>query len=167
MILRDDLMALDYLISRQEVDPERVGVMGMSMGATRAWWLMALDERIKTGVPICCLTRYQNLIQQDLLKAHGIYYFVPNVLNYFDTEAIVSLIAPRPILFLDGDKDGTSPVDGIRAIESAVRPVYRLYGQESAFQSVIYENQGHLYTPEMWQRTLAWFEGNLKDTGKK
>jgi dienelactone hydrolase len=167
MILRDDLMALDYLISRQEVDPERVGVMGMSMGATRAWWLMALDERIKTGVPICCLTRYQNLIQQDLLKAHGIYYFVPNVLSYFDTEAIVSLIAPRPILFLDGDKDGTSPVDGIRAIESAVRPVYRLYGHEEAFQSVVYENQGHLYTPEMWQRTLAWFEQHLKAEARK
>ena len=162
MILRDDLMALDYLVSRKEVDRNRIGVMGMSMGATRAWWLMALDERLKTGVPICCLTRYQNLIENDLLKAHGIYYFVPNMLNHFDTEAVVSLIAPRPVLFLDGDKDGTSPVDGIHAIEAAVRPVYRLYKKEAAFQSIVYENQGHVYTPEMWQRTLQWMEENLK-----
>src|SRR5262249_38126231 len=141
-----------------EVDPKNIGVMGMSMGATRAWWLMALDERIRTGVPICCLTRYRNLIDRELLKAHGIYYFVPNLLNHFDTEAIVALIAPRPVLFLDGEQDGTSPVDGIHAIEEAVRPVYRSYRQESNFQSVVYAGQAHVYTPEMWQRTLGWLE---------
>jgi len=161
MILRDDLIALDYLSSRKEADPARIGVVGMSMGATRAWWLMALDERLKTGVPICCLTRYQNLIRQDLLKAHGIYYFVPNFLNHFDTEAVVALIAPRPVLFLDGDQDGTSPADGIRAIDEAVRPVYRLYERSEAFQSIVYAGQGHLYTPEMWQRTLGWFDERL------
>ena len=166
MILRDDLMALDYLASRPEVDSNQIGVMGMSMGATRAWWLMALDERIKTGVPICCLTRYQNLIEHELLKAHGIYYFVPNILNHFDTEAIVALIAPRPVLFLDGDQDGTSPVDGIHAIESAVRPVYRLYGKEKEFESVVYAGQGHLYTPEMWGKTLDWMDRYLKAGGR-
>src|ERR1051325_3116806 len=57
MILRDDLMALDYLASRPEVDARRIGVIGMSMGATRSWWLMALDERIQTGVAVACLTR--------------------------------------------------------------------------------------------------------------
>jgi len=167
MILRDDLMALDYLVSRPEVDAKQIGVMGMSMGATRAWWLMALDERIKTGVPICCLTRYQNLIEHELLKAHGIYYFVPNILNHFDTEAIVALIAPRPVLFLDGDQDGTSPVDGIHLIESAVRPVYRLYGKEQEFESVVYAGQGHLYTPEMWGRTLDWIDRYLKPAGDR
>jgi len=161
MILRDDLVALDYLASRPEVDARRIGVMGMSMGATRAWWLMALDARLKTGVPICCLTRYQNLIEHGLLRAHGIYYFVPNLLNHFDTEAIVALIAPRPVLFLDGDQDATSPVDGIHAIEAAVRPVYQLYGKEPDFQSIVYQGQGHIYTPEMWQRTLDWFEQKL------
>ena len=162
MIVRDDLMALDYLASRREVDASRIGVTGMSMGATRAWWLMALDERIKTGVPVCCLTRYQNLVEHESLKSHGIYYFVPNLLNHFDTEAVVALIAPRPVLFLDGDQDATSPADGIRTIEAAVRPAYRLYGKEKEFQSVIYAGQGHLYTPEMWAKTLAWFEEHLK-----
>lgn len=162
MILRDDLMALDYLASRREVDAKRIGVMGMSMGATRAWWLMALDERIKTGVPICCLTRYRNLIEHDWLKAHGIYYYVPQMLNYFDTEAIVALIAPRPVLFMDGDNDRTSPVDGIHAIESAVRPVYGLYGKDSEFQSIVYPGQGHIYTPEMWEKTLEWMNRYLE-----
>jgi dienelactone hydrolase len=164
MMLRDDLMALDYLASRPEVDANRIGVTGMSMGATRSWWLMALDDRIKTGVPVCCLTRGRNLIEHELLRAHGIYYFVPNVLTHFDTEAIVALIAPRPVLFLDGDQDINAPVDGIRAIETAVRPAYRLYGKENNFQSIIYEGQGHLYTPEMWSKTLAWLDEQLKNT---
>jgi dienelactone hydrolase len=156
MMLRDDLIALDYLAARPEVDTNRLAVMGMSMGATRTWWLMALDDRLKKGVAVCCLTRYRDLIEHGELKAHGIYYYVPNILNHFDTEAIVALLAPRPILFLDGDRDSTSPVDGIHAIEAAVRPVYRLYGQENNFQSLVYPNQGHLYTPEMWKRTMAW-----------
>jgi dienelactone hydrolase len=162
MILRDDLMALDYLCSRPEVDPQRIGVTGISMGATRTWWLMALDERLKTGVAVACLTRYQNLIQHESLKAHGIYYFVPRLLNYFDTEAVVALLAPRPVLFMTGDQDAGSPPDGIRAIESAVRPVYRLYGREAGFQSVIYPGLGHVYTPQMWAHTLAWMEERLK-----
>jgi len=167
MILRDDLIALDYLASRREVDPKNIGVMGMSMGATRAWWLMALDERLKTSVPICCLTRYSNLIQHDWLKSHGIYYYVPEVLNYFDTEAIVALIAPRSVLFLDGDSDRTSPVDGIHDIEAAVRPVYRLYAKENDFQSIVYEQQGHLYTPEMWKKTLAWMNLHLQESSRR
>jgi dienelactone hydrolase len=162
MMLRDDLMALDYLASRPEVNAERIGVTGMSMGATRSWWLMALDDRIKTGVAVACLTRYQNLIQHEALKAHGIYYFVPNLLNHFDTEAVVALLAPRPALFMNGDQDAGSPADGIHAIESAVRPVYQLYGKESEFQSTVYGGQGHVYTPEMWARTLRWMDEKLK-----
>jgi dienelactone hydrolase len=162
MMLRDDLIALDYLVSRPEVDPRRIGVTGMSMGATRSWWLMALDERIKTGVAIACLTRYENLIQHEMLKAHGIYYFVPGMLNRFDTEAVVALLAPRPALFQTGGADGGSPEDGIHAIEAAVRPAYRLYGKESDFQSIVYPGLGHVYTEEMWQKTLRWMEERLR-----
>jgi dienelactone hydrolase len=161
MLLRDDLMALDYLASRPEVDPARIGVTGMSMGATRSWWLMALDERIKTGVAIACLTRYQNLIEHGSIHEHDIGYFVPNLLTHFDTEAVVALIAPRPVLFQNGDQDNGSPVDGIRAIAAAVRPAYRLYGQEQGFQNLIYPGQGHVYTPAMWAKTLVWMDEHL------
>jgi dienelactone hydrolase len=164
MILRDDLMALDYLESRPEVDPTRIGVTGISMGATRSWWLMALDERLKTGVAVACLTRYQNLIEHESLKAHGIYYFVPGFLNRFDTEAVIAMIAPRPVLFQTGDQDGGSPPDGIRAIESAVRPIYALFGREKDFQSVIYPGLGHVYTAEMWGKTMEWMSERLNST---
>ena len=162
MILRDDLMALDYLCSRPEVDATRIGVTGISMGATRTWWLMALDDRLKAGVAVCCLTRYQNLIQAEGLKYHGFYYFVPGMLNHFDTEAVVALAAPRPLLFQSGETDAGSPVAGIRVIESKVRRAYELYGRSDDFESRIYPEVGHVYRPEMWQRTLAWLDHHLK-----
>lgn len=162
MLLRDDLMALDYLVSRPEVDARRIGVTGMSMGATRSWWLMALDERIQTGVAVACLTRYQNLIAQQALNAHGIYYFVPNLLNHFDTEAVIALLAPRPVLFMNGDQDRGSPVDGIHAIEAVARQAYGRYSQQEAFQSVVYPGQGHVYTPAMWTKTLDWMTARLR-----
>jgi dienelactone hydrolase len=161
MLLRDDLMALDYLAGRPEVDPARIGVTGMSMGATRTWWLMALDERLKTGVAIACMTRYQNLILHGSIHEHSIGYFVPGMLNHFDSEAVIALIAPRPVLFQTGDQDGGSPVDGIHAIEAAVRPVYGLYGKADDFQSIVYPGLGHVYTKEMWARTLAWMDERL------
>lgn len=161
MILRDDLMALDYLVSRPEVDPARVAATGISMGATRTWWLMALDERIKAGVAVACLTRYQDLIRAGELRAHGIYYFVPGMLNHFDTEAVIALIAPRPVLFMTGDQDGGSPPSGIRTIDAKVRPVYGLYGAPDHFVNEIYPGLGHVYTPEMWGKMLAWMEAHL------
>ena len=167
MLLRDDLIALDYLASRREVDPERIGVTGMSMGATQTWWLMALDERFRTGVAIACMTRYQNMIEHGAIHEHDIGYFVPNMLKHFDTEAVIALIAPRPVLFQTGDRDGGSPVDGIHAIDSAVRPVYRLYGKEGAFQNVIYPGLAHVYTPEMWARTLVWMDQHLAAPAKQ
>jgi dienelactone hydrolase len=156
MIVRDDLMALDYLCSRPEVDAARIGVTGISMGSTRAWWLMALDDRPRAGVCVACMTRYQDLIAHGQLKAHGIYYFVPGLLKHFDTEAVIACAAPRPMLFMTGDQDGGSPVDGVRKIGDAVRQVYALQDATAKFENVIYPGVGHVYMPEMWERTLAW-----------
>jgi dienelactone hydrolase len=161
MIVRDDLMALDYLCSRPEVDARRIGVTGISMGATRTWWLMALDDRPKAAVAVCCLTRYRDLIEAQGLKGHGIYYFVPGMLNHFDSEAVVACIAPRAFLSLAGADDAGSPVPGIRKIESAALPAWRLYGKGDDFRSVIYPGVGHVYTPEMWQEMLGWFDSRL------
>ncbi|MFA5193558.1 MAG: alpha/beta hydrolase family protein [Verrucomicrobiia bacterium] len=161
MIVRDDLMALDYLCSRPEVDARRIGVTGISMGATRTWWLMALDDRPKAAVAVCCLTRYRDLIESQMLKAHGIYYFVPGMLNHFDSEAVVACIAPRAFLSLAGADDAGSPVSGIRKIESAAAPAWRLFDKTDDFRSVIYPGIGHVYTPEMWQEMLGWFDSRL------
>ncbi|HTI70619.1 MAG TPA: alpha/beta hydrolase family protein [Candidatus Limnocylindria bacterium] len=161
MMLRDDLMALDYLCSRPEIDTNKVGVTGMSMGATRTWWLMALDDRLKSGAAIACLTRYQDLIAAGQIKQHGIYYFVPGMLEHFDTEAVLACIAPRAIMCLNGTKDSGSPVAGIRKIDSILRPLWRLHEADWAFRCDLYPGVGHEYTRDMWAKTLSWFDETL------
>lgn len=162
MMVRDDQIALDVLSGRPEVDPKRIGATGISMGSTRTWWLAALDDRIAAAVGVCCLTRYQDLMRAGELRAHGIYYFVPGMLRHFDTEAVASLIAPRPFLTLSGADDAGSPAAGVKTINDFCAGVYRLYGKPEAFKGVLYPGVGHVYTPEMWKEMLAWMDAALK-----
>lgn len=158
MFVRDDQIALDYLCSRPEVDRQRIGATGMSMGSTRAWWLAAVDDRLATAVGIACLTRYQNLIRHGGLNQHGIYYFTNGLLQHFDSEGVLALIAPRPFLALTGDLDAGSPADGVRDLEREVSKVYTAVGAPERFRSVLYPEVGHTVTPEMRRELLAWFD---------
>ncbi|HUX97640.1 MAG TPA: alpha/beta hydrolase family protein [Bacteroidales bacterium] len=163
MQLRDEQIAIDYLMSRPEIDGKRIGVEGMSMGSTRAWWVAAIDDRVKAVVGVACFTRYKELIEQRQLKAHGIYYFVPGILNHFDTEAIMGLIAPRPFLVLTGDSDAGSPLSGMLVLENKLNSLYSLYKKNENFRSIIYRNTGHVYTDEMKIEMLDWFNKYLKN----
>ena len=73
MMVYDSLRALDYLRQRPELDPGRVGTLGLSMGSTMAWWVAALDPRVKVCVDLCCLTDFAALIATRALEAHGLY----------------------------------------------------------------------------------------------
>jgi dienelactone hydrolase len=158
MFVRDDQVALDYLCTRPEVDTTRIGATGMSMGSTRAWWLAALDERVKATVATACLTRYQNLIRHGQLRQHGIYYFVDGLLKHFDVEGVLALIAPRPFLALTGELDAGSPADGVRDLETKLAPLYETLGAADRFRSVLYPETGHTVTPQMRSETIAWFD---------
>lgn len=159
MMLRDEQCLLDYLATRRELDLTRVGATGMSMGCTRAWWLAAIDERVHVIVGVACFTRFQELLAHR--SSHGIYYFVPGILKHFDSEAIYSLVAPRPMLMLSGDQDYNAPPDGIEVLEQKIGAVYRLYGKSDSFRSVLYKNTGHEYLPEMKTEMIEWFQRHL------
>ncbi len=162
MMVRDDLLALNVLASRPDVDPQRIAAVGMSMGATRTWWAAALDDRIKVAVSVACLTCYQNLIDRGAVREHGIYYYVPNMLGrHIDTESVVACIAPRAHLTLTGGRDAGSPADGVRLINKFAEQVYGLYGRAGRFRGVLYPEVEHAYTPEMWRETLAWLHEHL------
>jgi dienelactone hydrolase len=162
MFVRDDQVALDYLCTRPEVDVKKIGATGISMGSTRSWWLSAIDDRIACMVGVACLTRYENLLRHGQLRQHGTYYFVNGILKHFDTEAVVSLIAPRPVLFLTGDLDAGSPADGIKVIEAKAGALFKNIGAETQFKSIRYADVGHTYTPTMRKEMLAWFDKWLK-----
>jgi dienelactone hydrolase len=160
MMVYDTLRGLDYLLTRPEVDLARVATLGMSMGSTMAWWVAALDPRIRLCVDICCLTDYQALIEAHNLKGHGVYYFVPGLLKHFTTAQINALIAPRPHLATAGTRDDLTPQAGLDRIDHELRAVYRSLGQPNNWKLLRYD-VGHAEPPEMRRDILTFLKEHL------
>ncbi|QMU29031.1 dienelactone hydrolase family protein [Adhaeribacter radiodurans] len=157
MMVYDNLRALDYLETRPEVDTKRIATMGMSMGSTMAWWLAALDERIKVTVDLNCLTDFQALIEDKGLDRHGIYYYVPDLLNHFTTSSINALIAPRPHFGLAGSLDPLTPQKGLEKIDADLKKVYAAENASDAWKLKVYP-VGHLETAEMRRDIMAFLK---------
>lgn len=156
MMVYDNLRALDYLETRDDIDTTRIGTIGMSMGSTMSWWLAALDKRIKVCVDICCLTDYQSLIEEKGLDLHGIYYYVPDLLNHFSTSDINALIAPRPHFGLAGKYDPLTPQKGLKIIDENMKAVYEKEGVPEAWKLKIYEVP-HQENAEMRKDIMEFF----------
>jgi dienelactone hydrolase len=157
MMVYDGLRALDFLIGRPNVDPARVGTLGMSMGSTMAWWLGALDERVKVTVDINCLTDFQALLARKALSLHGVYYFVPDLIDHFTTAQINALIAPRAHLGLAGLRDKLTPVEGLDAIDGELQRVYKALGHPERWKLLRYDVE-HQETPEGRLEIIAFLK---------
>ncbi len=155
MMVYDSLRAVDYLVSRPDVDPARIGTLGISMGSTMGWWTAALDTRVKVCVDICCLTDFQELIRSRGLDEHGIYYYVPSLLNHFTAAQINALISPRPHLGLAGRYDRLTPPDGLKKIDRELRKAYRRDGAPQAWKLLTY-NTGHFETADMRSKIIQF-----------
>jgi hypothetical protein len=160
MMLFDEVQALTYLASRPEVDATRLGAFGLSMGATKAWWLAALDPRVRLCVDLCCLTDYEELIKARHLRGHGIYYYVPRLLKHFQTHQINELIVPRPHLSLNGRKDTLTPPAGVERVRDHLLPLYARHGRREDCRVELFDC-GHEETPDMRRLVLDWFDRHL------
>ena len=160
MMMLDEFRALSYLAGRPEVDPSRLGAFGMSMGATKAWWLAGLDPRVKLTMDVCCLTDYQSLIEAHGLNGHGVYYFVPSLLKQFDTFQINELTVPRAHLSVNGRKDPLTPPEGVEKVRNKLLPLYRAYGQEQDCQIELFDC-AHQELPAMREQILKWMDQYL------
>jgi hypothetical protein len=157
MMVYDSLRAVDWLVERPDVDPSRIATLGISMGSTMAWWLAALDERIKVTVDICCLTDFHTLLDKRGLSGHGVYYYVPRLLKHFTTSEINALIAPRAHLGLAGLQDKLTPVEGLDIIDRELTRVYAEAGHPERWKLLRYD-VGHQETPEGRQEIIAFLE---------
>jgi cephalosporin-C deacetylase-like acetyl esterase len=160
MMMFDEWQALNYLCTRPEVDVNRIGSFGISMGSTKSWWLAALDERIKVCIDLCCLTDYEALLAVHGQAHHGIYYYVPSLLKHFQTHEINELIVPRPRLSLDGRQDKLTPPEGVERIRDHLLPLYREYGKEEDCRVELFDC-GHKELPEMRAIISEWFDKYL------
>jgi Abhydrolase family len=160
MMLFDEMKALDYLLSLPEADASRVGVFGLSMGATKAWWLAALDTRITTCLDLCCMTDFDELMKANNLKGHGIYYYVPSLLKHFETKTINELIIPRPHVSLNGRFDDLTPPKGVEKVRDYLLPLYAKAGKAQDCRIELFDCP-HEELPEMRQIILSWLDKYL------
>jgi dienelactone hydrolase len=156
MMVFDSLRAIDYLVTRADVDPNRIGTLGLSMGSTMAWWVAALDERIKVCVDLCCLTDFHALIETKGLDGHGVYYYVPRLLKHFTTAQINALISPRPHLALAGNKDALTPPRGLDRIDAELKKAYAADGAPPGAWKLFRQDVKHEETPEMRAEVLEF-----------
>lgn len=152
--------ALDYLETRKEVDATRFGVTGRSGGGAYSWWIAAIDDRIKATVPVAGITDLQNHVVDGCVEGHCDCMFIVNTYGW-DYPMVAALVAPRPLLISNTDKDTIFPLDGVYRVHQKVREIYRLCGAADKLGLQITEGP-HKDTQELRIHALVWFNRFLK-----
>jgi dienelactone hydrolase len=180
----DVLRLVDYLETRPDVAAARIGVMGLSKGGTEAYLAAAVDPRIAAVVPIIGVQGFRWALDHDrwqprvgtflppvegaasdegvkTVDAAFVRRFydrvVPGIYGDYDAGSMLSLIAPRPVLVINGDADPRTPLPGVEEAVVAARSVYRRMGAEEKLGLYLQPNAGHVFTPVAELVMADWF----------
>src|SRR5207253_2091076 len=129
------MRALDFLETRPEVDPKRMGVTGRSGGGATSWWLGAADERVQCIIPVAGIADLQAHVvegvaprfRKGVISGHCDCMYFSNTYRW-DFPMVAALCAPRPLLLGNSDADDIFPVSGYRRLADKVRRIYELVG---------------------------------------
>ncbi|HEY3900902.1 MAG TPA: alpha/beta hydrolase family protein [Chthoniobacter sp.] len=154
------IRALDYLETRPEVDRTKLGVTGRSGGGAYSWWIAALDERIKVAVPTAGITTLKNHILDGCIEGHCDCMFMVNT-ERWNFDRVAALVAPRPLLIANSDKDPIFPLDGVVEIYNRTRALYRKLGHEENIGIHIAEGP-HMDTQQLNFGAFNWINRFLK-----
>ncbi len=158
----DGIRALDYLLSRKEVDASRIGTTGRSGGGTQAAYIGAMDDRIKASAPECYITNFTRLLQsigpQDAEQNlfHGIF-------RGLDEADYLTVRAPKPTLMITTTRDIFS-IQGARETSKEVSLIYQAYGMENNF-SMVEDDAPHQSTRKNRETMYAFFQKHLNNPG--
>lgn len=127
----DGIRALDYLLSRKEVDPNKIGITGNSGGGTMTTWLCGLERRFTMGAPSCFVTTFRRNLENELPADTEQY--PPNILKFgIDEYDFLAAMAPKPIIILAKERDFFD----IRGTETAYKQLRSLYGKLGAEENI-------------------------------
>ena len=150
----DGIRALDYLLSRDEVDPRHVGVTGNSGGGTMTTWLCGVEQRWTMAAPACFVTTFRRNAENELPA--DIEQCPPRALALqLDHEDFLAALAPKPIIILAKEKDFFD----VRGAEAAFARLKRLYGLLGAEENIalFVGPTPHGYTQENREAMYRWF----------
>lgn len=138
----DVMRSIDYFETRKELDPKRVGCMGISGGGTVTVFSSALDPRIQAAL----VSGYLNSFYASILSiSHCIDNYVPGILQWCEQYDVAGLIAPRALWCESGEKDPIFPIDAFRESFAHVRKVYEVFGATDLCGSEIHPD-GHVFS---------------------
>jgi dienelactone hydrolase len=146
----DNMRAVDLLQSLPEVDGERIGCIGHSLGGHNGLFTAVFDERIKAVVTCCGFTRFHKYMGGDLRGWAGPRYMPRIEIEYqlspdrmpFDFGEVIAALAPRPVFIVAPVADDNFAVEGVRDVVSAAEGVYQLLGKPAHLRA-IYPDCGH------------------------
>jgi dienelactone hydrolase len=149
LLIRDGMRAIDYLATRPEVDGSRLGAAGIGAGGALAMYTAALDERIRAAFVNSYLGKY---IITSLEEEHCPCNDIPGILCHAEMGDVASLIAPRPVMFVNGQRD-PSTGQGTQESFAVVRHMYEFLGVHRHARLIEPEEMGHYFDNQL---AIGW-----------
>ena len=158
----DDIAATEFLASLPEVDPQRIGCTGWSMGAYRAWMLAALSDRIKAGAAVCWMvtTDEQLSFRYSRTENGGFANCIPGLRRWLDYPHIASIACPKAMLFINGSEDKLFPVAGVEKAFQTMRAVWQSQGAADRLETELWP-MPHSCGKRSQARVLQFFQKHL------
>lgn len=158
----DGIRAVDYLISRNDIDPTRIGITGRSGGGTQSAYIAAMDDRIYAAAPENYLTNFTRLLQtrgpQD--AEQNMYNCIQRGIDQPD---YLLVRAPKPALMITTTRDMFN-IQGSMEAEKEVSRIYKAYGKENNF-SRVEDDAPHMSTKKNREAMYAFFQKHLDNPG--
>ncbi|WP_435010345.1 alpha/beta hydrolase family protein [Tundrisphaera lichenicola] len=153
--------AIDYLRTRPEVDPDRIGITGASGGGNQSMYAGAWDERLKTVVPVCSVGNYRAYLGTGCCMCE----VVPGALRFTEEWGVLGLVAPRGLLLINATRDAHQfSVGEAKKSLAMVEPVFALLGHPDMVRQTVFES-GHDYSRPMREAVYGWMTRVLKGEG--
>ena len=157
----DDIRTLDYLLTRPEVDPARVGCVGLSVGGLRACHLAALDDRLRAAVVVGWMASFPSQLRAHIRHTIGHSMVVPGLYRHLDYPDVATLAMPAALLVINGKKDSLFELGGVEKAFAKVEACYRKAGAAGRARVRLYDTP-HEFNLEMQVEAWDWLERWVK-----
>jgi dienelactone hydrolase len=157
----DDVRTVDYLASRPEVDPARIGCAGLSLGGLRSVHLAALDDRIRAAVVVGWMTSFPTQLKRRIRNTIGHTKLVPGLYRHLDYPDVASLAMPTPLLVINGGKDELFEPSGVQNSFTKLAACYAKAGVPERLRTRLYDAP-HEFNLEMQAEAFKWLETHLQ-----
>ena len=156
----DDQRAVDYLVSRRDVDAMRIGCAGLSGGGLRTVMLTGADERIRCACCVGMMTTWRDYLLNKSYT-HTWMCYVPGLPRELDYPEVFGLAAPSPVLVLNNRQDALFTMPEMERADRILADVYKKAGAPDRYKGSFYDGP-HKFDADMQKEAFAWFDRWLK-----